>query len=464
MAIRRSDDMWLVAYAMARCGDDRAPPPWLGATAWNGAYDQFYPSLGDGRSRDSFAHSLKNARDTFDPYVDRPVRTGWRAADHSVPPPRPIVRKVLDVWAERPDEALRDAVLTIRGRPLSSRPAGAAIRLLTDAAAIEQVWRRWFGAMTAQAEPVGEGRWWNPGVRLHVRSRLENGAPQAVFLSQEEEAVHWTVELNPLGRPGDANRLTGIGEAADGRLWLMRQGWLHPHTLSAPHIKDAAFRAGTGLEPAPVRAGSGPQDRDWYAVCRLDASDAEMLAATTLFVARCDLARRQHDPDPPSAEEVSQLLSLLAGDETMGYLLHRARPAEGEKKVWKQHAEVWSALRSELEGAGLRLEKVRPAPGYEVDGVIPMPEPLLVEIKTGASAADIYTAVGQLTLYRRLICPKDSHHLIMVLPKAPSAPLQRVLRDMDFRICVYRREGDEAGERGRIHFDATLAHLWLDSN
>ena len=134
MAIRRSDEMWLAAYAMARCGDDGAPPAWLGTASWNEAYDQFYPRLNDGRTRDSFAHSLKNARDTFDPYVDHPVRTGWRASDHSIPPPRPAVQKILDTWKGQPDEALRDAVLALRNSDAGFSPLtdANAHQLLTD--------------------------------------------------------------------------------------------------------------------------------------------------------------------------------------------------------------------------------------------------------------------------------------------------------------------------------------------
>ena len=459
MAIRRSDEMWLVAYAMARCGDSQGPPPWLGASSWGAVYDQFYPSLGDGRQPSTFAHSLKNARDTFDPYVDRPARVGWRAPDHSVPPPMAIIQTILQAWGDRPDEALKVAVLAIRDGSHSSPLEIAPLVLLTSSAELEKAWDQWVKTIIADAEPAGERRWWHAGLKLHVKLEVQAGRTQSVALSRHEGADRWTVELKPLSRPGNANLLSAIGRDEAGGLWLLRQGWLHPHTRSAPHIKDDLFRIGTGLTPTAVTVGSGPTDRKWYRVCSLEGPAANVLAATTLFVARCDLARRQHDAQPPSDDELRELQSLLAADETMGFLLRQARPAEGQRLIWKKHAEVFSALKACLGGVGLRLDKIRPAPGYEVDGVIPLDEPILVEIKTAISAADIYTAVGQLILYRRLMCPKDSHRLVLVLPKRPSVPLRRVLEELEFSICVYTRTETE-GDVAKVSFDEALSYLW----
>ncbi len=460
MAIRRSDEMWLVAYAMARCGDENGPPAWLGADTWGAAYDQFYPSLGDGREPATFAHSLKNARDTFDPYVDQPARVGWRAPDHSVPTPRPVVQAILQTWKARTDEALRAQILAIRDQKPDTLKVAGPLVLLTNSEALKKAWDHWVAVITAEAEPVGKNRWWHAGLKLHAQTRLKDGHVHAVALSREEGVERWTVELKPLDRPGNANLLTAIGQDEVGRLWLLRQGWLHPHTPSAPHIKDEDFRTGTGLTPVPVIVGAGPTDREWYRVCPLDGSPAQMLAATTLFVARCDLARRQQDPQPRSDDELRKIQTLLAADETMGFLLRQARPAEGERLIWKKHAEVFSALKTCLGGVGLALDKMRPAPGYEVDGVIPLDEPILVEIKTAVTAADIYTAVGQLMIYRRLICPKDSHRLVLVLPKRPSEPLRRVLKDLHFRICVYTRTEAKDGVAASIVFDEVLGYLW----
>src|SRR5690348_837285 len=136
MAITRSADMWLVAYALARCGEGAHPPAWLDTKSWKEAYGQFWPALGDGRTRDSFARSLKNARDTLDPYVERPARIGWRAPDHSVAPPRPRVVQVLESWAAQSNEGLCDAVLAIRDGIAAPTPR-LPIHLLTDRTEVE---------------------------------------------------------------------------------------------------------------------------------------------------------------------------------------------------------------------------------------------------------------------------------------------------------------------------------------
>ena len=103
---------------------------------------------------------------------------------------------------------------------------------------------------------------------------------------------------------------------------------------------------------------------------------------------------------------------------------------------------------------------MRPAPGFEVDGVISVsPRPVLVEIKTAFSAATVYTAVGQLMLYRRMLCSDGSHRLALVLPRAPSAPLGKALTALGFLVCVYRRVKNDAGSDS-IVFDDTLRRLY----
>lgn len=116
--VARSEDMLVAAYALARLGAPRSdrpadrPPPWLGVSEWNDAYDLFYPLLGDGRTAQSFRSSLKNARDTFDPHVAS-SRRGWLTETGEPPEPRGWVRRVLATWADRSDADLRAEVLAI---------------------------------------------------------------------------------------------------------------------------------------------------------------------------------------------------------------------------------------------------------------------------------------------------------------------------------------------------------------
>lgn len=118
--IRRSPEMVLAAYALARLGHRAegrrdAPPAFLNAPDWRQAYELFYPHFHDGREIRSFRNSLKNARDAFDAHLTS-RRTGWRMKDGSPPEPQGLFKATLNAWKDRSDEELRDAVLHILAR------------------------------------------------------------------------------------------------------------------------------------------------------------------------------------------------------------------------------------------------------------------------------------------------------------------------------------------------------------
>lgn len=111
--IPRSDEMYLVGYALSRAttGDGR-PPDWVGVKSWGDAYDLFFEALGGGRSRKSFANSLKNVRDSYDGFFPN-ARIGWRAASKEDRPPS-ANRKAIETmaaWDGLSDAVVRDAVL-----------------------------------------------------------------------------------------------------------------------------------------------------------------------------------------------------------------------------------------------------------------------------------------------------------------------------------------------------------------
>ncbi|WP_051257063.1 HNH endonuclease [Brevundimonas aveniformis] len=112
--IRRSPEMYLVAYALARAGADGTPPSWLGVGSWNEAYDLFYLVLGNGRSQSTFRNSLKAARDTFDGHFEN-GRQGWRQSSKIERPPAPNKRaaETMETWQSRSEAELREAVLTL---------------------------------------------------------------------------------------------------------------------------------------------------------------------------------------------------------------------------------------------------------------------------------------------------------------------------------------------------------------
>jgi 5-methylcytosine-specific restriction protein A len=118
MAVRRSTEMWLVAYFLSRCGQRRpggrmpGPPPQLQASSWEEAYALFFPRLHGGRSFPVFHHSMKNARDMFDGHLDS-GRVGWRENEVERPPQalNPDAQGIMDEWQKvRSDDALWEAV------------------------------------------------------------------------------------------------------------------------------------------------------------------------------------------------------------------------------------------------------------------------------------------------------------------------------------------------------------------
>jgi hypothetical protein len=138
--VPRTPDMYLVAYGLARLGQPQvdgrrdAPPAWLGASEWGDTYRLFFPVLGQGRAERSFANSLKNARDSFDPYVAS-NRRGWLQKDGTPAPPTGMVQRILEQWRSRSDEDLQAAVMAV----LQSPPRGAAGAQDTWAAARRRI-------------------------------------------------------------------------------------------------------------------------------------------------------------------------------------------------------------------------------------------------------------------------------------------------------------------------------------
>ena len=103
MSVKRSPEMVLVGYFLARCGrrteSASLPPVQLDTDHWNRAYAAFFASLGGGRTLQTFSNSLKNARDLFDARVDS-GRVGWRQMgdDREPLPLTTEAKRVFDRW------------------------------------------------------------------------------------------------------------------------------------------------------------------------------------------------------------------------------------------------------------------------------------------------------------------------------------------------------------------------------
>jgi 5-methylcytosine-specific restriction protein A len=118
---RRSDEILLVGYFLARCtdfsdGKKPRPPSALQVDRWGDCYDLFFTRLADGRDSDNFRHTLRNTRDKFDPLFSN-GRIGWLDAKR-----RRHVLSERDVvlhrsWKNRTDQELADHIVeTVLGR------------------------------------------------------------------------------------------------------------------------------------------------------------------------------------------------------------------------------------------------------------------------------------------------------------------------------------------------------------
>jgi len=191
-------------------------------------------------------------------------------------------------------------------------------------------------------------------------------------------------------------------------------------------------------------------------VADIDGSAEKIRRQTGDFVHACARARLRSKgvalplPAPPT----------LASDEKGGVFLKQARDAMPEKEILRLQGEVWLALRRIVERSGFQLVKLRHDAGYEVDGIILAgPSNILIEIKTRASAADIYEGVGQLVLYSRMLGLSD-HRRILLLPRKPSATLVTAVEAEGLMISTYDASID--GKAARVDFsEAFLSECGL---
>ena len=175
----------------------------------------------------------------------------------------------------------------------------------------------------------------------------------------------------------------------------------------------------SGLERADVLIGEEPAAKLWYVVTPITDDQDEMCRNTASFVDVCAMLRGM------SREELAQANADLAamnegigGQESGGSSSYMV--TGGERIMRRRHGEVWKALQLFLEDAGFKLQKARSAWGYETDGVVKSKKrTTLIEIKTGNSAADIYTGLGQLQIYPKLMPSLSECQKILLLPAKP---------------------------------------------
>lgn len=203
-------------------------------------------------------------------------------------------------------------------------------------------------------------------------------------------------------------------------------------------ILEDEFRRLTGLKPSLVLNGdTSGKKREWYIVTSLDVGADEIRDATGRFVDHCALARLRYaevNGDLPDTTPIDE----MGREEDAGSYAVGAREAQGEREVRRLQGEVWQTLASLLRSSDIAIDKPRHAAGYEVDAVVAASAgALLIEIKTGNSAADVYGGMGQLQLYPKLLPKLGKHKLVLLLPKLPHPALVEAILACDVLLHTY---------------------------
>lgn len=333
------------------------------------------------------------------------------------------------------------------------------LTLVSDEAASRAAFARWRSALLGGSVHRGNLFWLLEGGIVFRPGRSGRTADDdRMELGVDPTGRTWAVQINEPRIAGNHNSLSAIGLSVGGERFLLRQGFLRPNEPGGRTISGAEFVARTGLAPAAVEAEGLAARRQWFRVCSLDSSPEEMRLATSRFVDRCAAARASGDAgEPPMGPGADDLFS---GGEAGGSYTRRARGAEEERTILRRHGAVWLALAEVLLAAGLRIRKGRHPLGYEVDAEIDggKAHPLLVEIKSGASAGDVHGGVGQLHLYPRLIPRLAKYKRALLLPRLPAEEVRRAVQGCDIEIHTFELEERE-GDTPRISFSPEFLAL-----
>jgi hypothetical protein len=285
------------------------------------------------------------------------------------------------------------------------------ITLLTDQTQSDELFRHWVNALLDSAIEVSAG-WIIEGTGVvftnyghGARGEIENEVALGVDETGKNQAVKIVM---PDVIQQDRGKLTAIGKGDDGRHYLLRQGWLQKNALSDSIRTN--FADLTGLSSVPVSTTTGGSSRDWFVVADLSQSGSVVVAATAAFANACAIARiRAGTKDLIVDEAVGYTLGLDEKGRTK-----KVTTGGGTREVIELQGYVWEELKK-LVGDPLSKPQSR---GYSVDAMIEAAN-MLIEIKTGISAQDIYGAVGQLALYPSLISLPVGLDQILLIPRHP---------------------------------------------
>lgn len=242
------------------------------------------------------------------------------------------------------------------------------------------------------------------------------------------------VEINQPPHGIDTNLQAIFALDGQGRRWLLHQGRM---SVAGSRVTEANFIAATGLKPSTVRFSDGSSS-EYHKVADLQAAPAVVQESIAAFVARCGQARLVKTAGKQIVDGATAIAKWehgLSPEQTGDYEV----APRGSTVARRIHGEVWRALAAEMKRRSVphSNDRVgRHGPDMFTYGNGPK---VLFEIKTGHGAQDIFTAVGQLQIYERLL--KSSYRRMLVLPRGMGRVLQGPIADLGIATVEFHRQG-----------------------
>jgi hypothetical protein len=324
---------------------------------------------------------------------------------------------------------------------------GIFLKAIESRSATGAAMKRWISAFTVGAEKIpamGGTLLWHPELEFWgFFGTTRRGGTERVWNTFGHKLYNprgnMIVEINV--PPEGANRnVQGVFAKDDGgRIWILHQGRM---SVPGSRVTQADFIAATGLKPVPVTFRNG-STVDYHKVASLEAPPQVLQTSIAAWVTQCTRARAMKGgagATDLAAIGAVQDWELGLSPESTGLFKIAARvPAVARRR----HGEVWKAL-----SALLRKRKVPHSNDrvsqYGPDLFTYGGRNVLFEIKSDATAQDVFQGVGQLHVYEQLLSAKlatGSYRKVLVLPAGMRKALEEPLKRLGVIVLPYQRQG-----------------------
>lgn len=216
--------------------------------------------------------------------------------------------------------------------------------------------------------------------------------------------------------------------------WLMHQGRM---SVPGNRVTEADFIAATKLKPDTVAFSDGTIGH-YHKVALIDAHEDSVQDSIAAFVAKCAQARLAKTVGHQPVEELQRVLAWERGlsPEVNGTFQIAARDPVS---AYRTHADIWQSLADDLKKRNTPISNDRVGqygPDLFTHGDGPK---VLFEIKSHPGAQDIFTAVGQLHVYDRLL--GGQYRKVLVVPQGMGKDLLAPISDLKIDVVEFRRDG-----------------------